>query len=167
MQRCRLTLVLPFTGHHGFLIRNRLRCLFLKAYPQVSISVIFSPSCRISSLFKFKDRVQAPLRSSILYKFSCGGCNATYVGETRRHLKKRIEEHTGISARTGKLVKGDPNSAIYKHVLQYHHVASAACFSIIGSATSNFDLCIKESLIIGKDKPVLNNNVKSLELQLF
>ena len=30
---------------------------------------------------------------SVVYKFECGWCDASYVGYTRRHLYQRIDEH--------------------------------------------------------------------------
>ena len=47
-----------------------------------------------------------------VYKFTCGSCNATYSGKTKRHFKVRICEHLGISALTGKRVKGDDDFAL-------------------------------------------------------
>ena len=44
------------------------------------------------------------LRSGIVYKFKCGGCNGTYYGKTKRHFKVRMCEHLGVSALTGKKV---------------------------------------------------------------
>ena len=32
-------------------------------------------------------------RSSIVYKISCLDCNSFYIGETKRHLHTRIQEH--------------------------------------------------------------------------
>ena len=80
----------------------------------------------------FKDKSIQPfnLRSNVVYKFSCGRCNATYYGETCRHLNIRA-------------------------------------FKIMASSNSELHLKIKESLLISRDKPELNRNVKSLPLYLF
>ena len=40
-------------------------------------------------------------------------------------------------------------------------------FKIIGSAKNDFFLCLKESLLINKDKPKLNINDRSMPLSLF
>ena len=40
-------------------------------------------------------------------------------------------------------------------------------FDILASDTNNFRLLIKESLLIKRDKPVLNRTVKSFLLKLF
>ena len=42
------------------------------------------------------------LLTGLVYKYKCGGCNATYYGNTKRHLKVRIWEYLGISHLTEK-----------------------------------------------------------------
>ena len=32
------------------------------------------------------------------YEYTCNGCNATYIGETSRHLCKRIQEHSRLGS---------------------------------------------------------------------
>ena len=61
------------------------------------------------------------LRSDIVYKCKCGGCNATYYGKTKRHFKVRMCERLGVSALTGKRVKGDNDSVIKEHHLFCNH----------------------------------------------
>ena len=45
------------------------------------------------NMFSVKDSVPQGLRSRVVYKFSCAGCNASYIGETTRHLRTRAREH--------------------------------------------------------------------------
>ena len=59
--------------------------------------------------------------SDKLDQFQCGSCNATHCGKTKRHFKVRMCEHLGISAVTGKRVKGDDDSAIKEHLLFCNH----------------------------------------------
>ena len=33
------------------------------------------------------------LRSKVVYKLTCSGCNSTYVGQTDRNLATRVDEH--------------------------------------------------------------------------
>ncbi len=53
------------------------------------------------------------------------------------------------------------------------HVMRCGCgrnpedFSVLTSGSSEFQLKIKESLLISKDKPALNRAVSSLPLRLF
>ena len=55
-----------------------------------------------SPVFTFKDKLPKMLLSGLVYKYECGGCNATYYGNTKRHFKVRICEHLGISHLTEK-----------------------------------------------------------------
>ena len=74
-----------------------------------------------------KDSIPKLLQSYIAYQFTCAGCNACYIGETRSHLKTRIEEHLGK----------DKNSQILKHLQENPH--SRQVF--------NFD-CLMSSIVI-------------------
>ena len=107
------------------------------------------------------------LRSNVVYKFSCGRCNATYYGETCRHLNVRVGEHLGISPLTGKKSKARKTTAVKDHMLFCDHIVSLDDFKILTSSNSEFHLKIKESLFISRDKPELNRNEKSLPLCLF
>ena len=58
---------------------------------------------------------------------------ACCIGETRRHLKTRIEEHLGK----------DKNSQIFKHLQKNAHcrqVSNFDCFAVIDRDTSHFRL---------------------------
>ena len=63
---------------------------------------MFTENCilvktRLSSLFKFKGSIPSYLVSHLICKFSYCCCNATYYGETERHLSVRVSEHLGIT----------------------------------------------------------------------
>ena len=40
-----------------------------------------------------KDKCKPLEKTGVLYKLNCKNCNAVYLGETKRALKKRINEH--------------------------------------------------------------------------
>ena len=44
-------------------------------------------------MFSSKDSVPNGLRSRVVYKFACAGCNACNVGETAPHFSTRAREH--------------------------------------------------------------------------
>ncbi len=46
-----------------------------------------------------KDALPNDLRSDVAYRVDCKGCNAYYVGETRKTLQSRIREHKGAVQR--------------------------------------------------------------------
>ena len=48
-------------------------------------------------MFRFKDRVPYDLMSGVVYEYTCGKCNCSYYGETKRHSKVRSDAHIGTS----------------------------------------------------------------------
>ena len=99
------------------------------------------------------------MKSFLVYKFTCASCGSSYIGETCRHFKIRIEEH----------IKKHNKSHIFKHL---HSTATCfdsfnyLCFKIIGKANPKFDLKIKEALHINWGKPNLNAQQNHLALTL-
>ena len=89
------------------------------------------------------------MKSFLVYKFTCSSCSSSYIAETCRHFKTRIEEH----------IEKDNKSHIFKHL---HSPATcfgsynSLCFIIIDKANSKFDLKIKDALHINWRKPNLN-----------
>ena len=73
-------------------------------------------------------------------------------------------KNLGISAPTGKIVKGDDDSAIKEHLLFWNHKPDFEDFSIL--ATNN-KVMLMESLLVNRDYPPLNKNKQSLTLDLF
>ena len=109
------------------------------------------------------------LLSGLAYKYKCGGCNATYYGETKRHFKVRICEHLGISHITGKMVKTDNNKLmpIQEHLLCCNYSPSYEDVSVLTRENNVFKLKIMESLLIARDKPCLDKANFSFPLELF
>ena len=80
--------------------------------PHCNFRIVFQSKCKLIDFFTFKDKIPIFLRFGIVCKCKCGGCNATYYGKAKRHFKVRIWEHLGVSALTGKRMKGDNDSAV-------------------------------------------------------
>ena len=101
------------------------------------------------------------LLSGLVYKYKCGN--------TKHHFKVRICEYLGISHLTGKKVKIDNNkrTAIQDHLLCCNHSPSFEDYSVLARESNDFKLKIMESLLIARDKPVLNKADSSLPLELF
>ena len=100
-----------------------------------------------------------PLESFLVYKFTCASCSSSYIGETCRHFKTRIEEH----------IKKDNKS----HIFKYLH-STTTCFDwynshsfkIIDQANSKCDLKIKDPLHINWRNPNLKAQQNHLALTL-
>ena len=131
------------------------------------MKVIFKSITRLSNFFRFKDKVPFNLRFNIVYKFSCGRCNAIYYGEICQHFNVRVGEHSAVSPLTGKKSKARKTTAVKDHMLFCDHIVSLDDCKILTSSNSEFHLQIKESLLISRDKPELNRIEKSLPLCLF
>ena len=76
-------------------------------------------------------------------------------------------EHLGISALTGKRVKGDDDSAIKEHLLFCSHTPDFENFSILATNNNDFKVMSVESLLINRDHRPLNRNKQSLPFELF
>ena len=53
--------------------------------------IVFKTKCKFINAFTLKDKIPVFLRSGIVYKFKCDGCNANYYGKTKHHFKVRMQ----------------------------------------------------------------------------
>ena len=160
-------IILPFLGSVSGKVQKKLKSLAKRYLPGSEIIVIFKSPSRLSSVFNFKDKLHPYLVSGVIYKYTCGRCNSTYIGKTKRHTCHRFSEHAGRSPLTGKIVKGQNSTTVRDHMLTCDTVVSNDNFKIIGRDTVDYYLKIKESLFIMKEKPNLNVQGKSIPLALF
>ena len=143
-------------SHH---IKNKLLKPYKEFYKEnFNIKLVFNPF-KIKNYFSYKDPIPNDLKSFLVYKFTCASCSSSYIGETCRHFKTRIEEH----------IKKDNKSRIFRYL---HSTATcfdsynSLCFKIIDKANSKFDLRIKEALHINWRKTNLNAQQNNLALTL-
>ena len=140
---------------------RRIRCTIRLV--EIRLKIVFRANKPIGRLFPLKDRVPSHVCSSVVYKFTCSSCQATYYGKTSRHFIVRCREHLGINIK-GNNVKGAVNSAIKDHVKDTGHSVSLDDFCIIDKANNELELLINESLLILKDRPTLNFQSPSIPL---
>ena len=133
-------IVLPYLGRISLQIRSKLNKVFKEFMPYCNLRIVYNSNCRLKTFFRFKDSIPNLLRSSVVYKYQCSGCNATYYGKTKRHLKVRISEHFGISALTGKNVKKLHTIFHQRTLLLCDHTPSFDDFSIPTSESKDFKL---------------------------
>ena len=65
--------------------------------------------------------------------------------------------HLGVSALTGKRVKGDHNSAIKEHHIFCNHSYGLDNFSVLASNNNDIKVTLMKGLLINRDHPPLNN----------
>ena len=80
------------------------------------ISTAFKPVKTLrQTLMKVKKRVPEDKRIGVVYEVPCKDCSSTYVRETKRKLKVRLEEHRQAVKR------GDPKNQIPVHAHNTQH----------------------------------------------
>ena len=123
-----------------------------------NIKLVFN-SFKINNYFAYKVPIGNDLKSFLVYKFTCASGSSSYIGETCRRFKTRIEEH----------IKKDNKFHILKHLHSFETCFgsyNSICFKIIEKVNSKFDLKIKETLHINWRKPNLNAQQNHLALTL-
>jgi uncharacterized protein YcfL len=131
---------------------------------------VFRPTLRLSNFFMFKDKIPDALRSCVVYSFKCRCCSASDVGQTVRHLHtvyESLNTSVGISALTGKTSSSPQLTSIFSHLSHSGHTASLDDFKILSSCSSPDELLVRESLLISKLKPTLNQQGSSIPLTSF
>ena len=83
---------LPYIGPFSIITQRRIKKLVNTLCNDMEIKLVFTPF-KIKSWFGAKDPIPAGLRSRVIYKFSCAGCSACYIGKTNTHFASRICEH--------------------------------------------------------------------------
>ena len=159
---------LPYLGNFSKRVEKKIKKAAQQHLPNIKINFIYRAPTRLRNLFTFKDKIPSYLTAGIVYKFTCGRCKSTYIGETIRHSKRRFCEHMGISALTGNVLKGQNLTAVKQHIDHCKCKTSVDNFEIIGRDTnSEFNLRVKESLFVHRDSPDLNVQGSSIPLVLF
>ena len=102
----------------------------------------------------------------VLHKFSCAQCASEYVGMTARTLRTIVDQHVGVSYRTGARPTPPPHSAIRDLRDSWGTPFDTSNFKILANASCTYDLRILESLYIYKTKPILNNQLSSHSLSI-
>ena len=60
----------------------------------LGVRVCFHPAITLRQLLsKPKDVVPDVEKSGVVYRVPCADCSASYIGETGRRLKQRLDEH--------------------------------------------------------------------------
>ena len=91
---------LPSSGSIWFQIQNKLQQIFTAKYTSCNLKIVFVSPIRVKSFFKFMDKLPMMPCAELVYRYKCGGCNATHSG---------LYEHLWILHLSGKKVKIDNN----------------------------------------------------------
>ena len=117
-----LYLVLPFMGKMSALVTSGVAISSHKRLPFGKVEIAFKTSNRLKNYFSFKDFVSEPLCSCQIYNFTCGSCNALYIGKTFMYMK--VSEHQGVSPRTVKHLKVTLSTSVRDLMLDCNHIVA-------------------------------------------
>ena len=107
-------LQLPYLGKFG---ESVTRSLIRKITPLLTLKcrfIINWKSINSNVFVSCKDKTPKTYQSSVVYEFTCPGCNSRYIGETDSCVYTRTKEHSYHT-----------ESAIYQHVStceQFQHI---------------------------------------------
>ena len=80
---------LPYIGPFSITRQCRIKKLVSTFCSNRDIKLAFT-QFKIKSWFGVKDPILVGLQSQVIYKLSCAGCSACYIGEANRHIANRI-----------------------------------------------------------------------------
>ena len=92
-----LICILPYLGKASLDLRTKLRQTIEMNLPFCKLIILFGSTCRLNTLFHFKDSLEKKIHSGIIYHYRCSNCNVTYYRKTFCHFYTRVTEHMRIS----------------------------------------------------------------------
>ena len=144
---------LQYRGHQTDLFVKRLRN---SGAPLQSILTMRKLKTVLPSL---KSSTKEILRSRVVYKLACPGCNTCYVEQTTRHLLTRFREH-----------KNDKSGPVFKHFQECLGTRpNVEDIEVLYKGPKNYDTLLAiEALFIREIKPKLNtkDECRSRELTI-
>lgn len=132
-----------------FINQRRSKSIQRDLNPYKIVPVFVSTKSLYASLRVREVQVSSSLgASNCVYKYNCGQCDSTYVGQTSRLLSTRISEHSRITSELSKCHLKTCDSAVV-----------SKDFSVIEKCTSTSERTIKECFYIKRLAPDLNSQV--------
>ncbi len=150
--RSKRFLKLPYVGSKCDSFARDLKEHVERYYPQIEFNVAWQAPMKIESFFPFKDRLKDVLdRSCVVYSIHCKTCKKEYIGQTKRILRLRLNEH-----------KTRNESACKKHTSENpEHEMDYDGIKVLDTADTEQKLRVKELLHILDRKPLLNDHLGS------
>ena len=137
--------------------------MMMRVAPFIKLHVIYYNRYTIRSLFNKSLRTNIPVlqRSNVICMMHCSDCLACYIGKTKR----KLYTHQSVEHRAA--LKGRGFSCINEHSLRAGHRIDWTNVEMIGSDCSEIRLLNKETFLIKKHKPTMNNYISSKSLNVL
>ena len=132
---------MPYLGETSVQLEKELRNFFQKYLKEFAQLSLIHRTHTIGDHFKYKDKQAHLERYNVVYKlkYSCG---KSYIGQTQRNLKFRLEEHNPSKS-------NHQNTDVVKHLYSHpDHFVDFKNPEILGSAFNHRGLLIKETVLI-------------------
>ena len=104
---CNFNISIPYIPKFFNEVKKNLKTYSIRSIPQ-----IYNTLDKI--IIRGKDKTDKKTSTNVVYKINCNECNASYVGETKRQLKCRIQEHVANLKKDGQYV-------INQHMTEHKH----------------------------------------------
>lgn len=145
-----------------------------KKFRDFGVELVFSSrSCQLKSLLgSTKDKINNLSKSGV-YKISCPHCDKIYIGQTKRTLEIRFNEHISEVRKANKEIdKGlvhNFRSKVAEHIFEEEHQLTKDNINILRNVSSPWKLDVAESLEIFKQRPsvLLNRDQGNGQSRLF
>ena len=151
------TIVLPLIPNVSDNIKHTLKS-------KCNINTIFRAPFKLNVIIKpNKDPLKKENNKNVIYKIDCKDCDKTYVGQTKRLLLTRTEEHE----KNIKL-KAPQHNVITKHILEHNHEHQFDFTNtqILHKEANFFKLSFAEMVYIDKQgSKALNSNTDCNKLK--
>lgn len=122
-----------------------------KVFNNTEYSTGFKCFNRLSRFIKVhKDTTPKLKENNVVYKIICNDCDASYVGQTKRHLGTRLREHMNNAKQPLK------PSVITDHIINENHSIEWDKIKILDHEPHYFKRLISEMIFIKKQKNGLN-----------
>ena len=100
-----------------------------------------------------KDKDDLLDKAGVVYQIECKDCEASYVGQTGRHLRERVKEHTKA------LEKGNiMNSGVAEHAFEAHHNIDLDNIRVLDVENNQSKRLVREALRIRSLDPAMNRD---------
>ena len=151
---------LPYRGKFSSVTQKKIGQICAEYCTDLKVKIVFD-TCKLSSFLSPKDKLPLLYKSNLVYKFSCGGCEATYIGETSKSYQIRAYEHLNT----------DESSAIYKHLHSSPHCLRSSSeeqnFEVLAMANFYQDRKVKEAICIKQQSPDLNKQIRHENISII
>ena len=149
-----ITFSLPFVGEASQKFSKQVVSLMETTF-NIEVLPVFT-SNKIGQYFSLKSKTPFALTSNVVYKFSClRDADCSYIGQTKRHLMTRVNEHVALSGSS----KSEIKTHIKKCPVCHNKTFDSNNFEVLNKCQNSYDTKISEALLIRKFRPKLNKQL--------